>query len=128
MKKGRSKTGVSSIYEPDWDLEVGLWLRDIPYIWQENPFEIISKEGLSGWRKYRRVYIVPSTGIQLTTFEQQYNISGYHFKMKKECDLSVIRYFMASISLNLNNLKHIRINGYPYTFHLYTHQGCVLLV
>jgi hypothetical protein len=98
---------------------VGLWLRDVPYIWRKYSNDVIEKEKLKGWRKYRRIYIIPTSHSAVSSLKKKHIDQDGQFvlKIKRKCGWDVIRYFMAEIVFP-NDLYHIRVNGYPVNFPL----------
>lgn len=99
----------------DWDLEVGRWLKDVPYMWMKAPLAITKKENRKEWRAYQRVYIID--GVALTTTNGFVPVRGHGamriFIIKKKCGMDVIRYFQAVTHVDVHRSAKIRVNGYP---------------
>ena len=88
--------------EPDWDIVVGWWLNNIPYVWKKLGNEDIVRENLEGWRQYERRYIFPSD-TDIPSLDQEMKMAN--------CDMGVVRYFQ-NVNENIVYSK-IRVNGFP---------------
>lgn len=100
----------------DYDLLVGRWLKDIPYIWY------ISNPEKEGWRKYGRAYIFPGDYLNIIgdTIPFGYGKTFSFMKMPTEgCVWEVLLYFSISRSnsfvpawsTNDYSVNPLRVNG-----------------
>lgn len=88
----------SSDVHVDWDLEVGHWIKDVPYIWTP-------PENNSSWRGGQRMYIFGSP--------QSRGLANKAIRLAtgkgRDCE-PVKQYFSTGTSIGKDN--QIRINGY----------------
>lgn len=79
----------------DWDLEVGHWIKDVPYVWKP-------PKDNSSWRGGQRRYLVRPGAIDILSDDR--------------CkDKDVMKYFMTSLRILPG--QTVRINGYPILTH-----------
>ena len=101
----------------DWDLEVGLWLKNIPYIWHS---DIIAGGGdiqqNSIWRGCKRTYIFPlSARSALQPITGKSNAYMIPRGFGPGCGWDVINYFICITTdvLKWDENYKVRVNGYP---------------